>query len=225
MIRSGKKRKTSIVMPAVRVNQTAATTGAVVRNFFMALGISGGNGDFGVGFHQGSAGELLESRQGPDGGGQGGLEGQGQIDLDFTHGGVLAAANGDQVATAGPADRAGDVQKEQAGNREVTGVAPAAIRDQVGQAIGATQGLPVIREAGLGLIRFRSGGALLEAGVSLQGVSPPMSARAEGAKPKSRNTDATRAKARMAKERLERRRRMERGRGGTAAGQDGSCGQ
>lgn len=42
MIRSGKKRKTSIVMPAVRVNQIAATTGAVERNFFMALGISGG---------------------------------------------------------------------------------------------------------------------------------------------------------------------------------------
>ncbi len=42
MIRSGKKRNTSIVMPAVRVNQTAATTGAVVRNFFMGLGYQRG---------------------------------------------------------------------------------------------------------------------------------------------------------------------------------------
>lgn len=213
MIRSGKKRKTSIVMPAVSVNQIAATTGAVERNFFMALGISGGNGDFGVGLHHGSAGELLEGRQGPDGGGEGGFERQGQIDLDLAHGGVLAAADGHQVATAGPADRAGDVQEEQARDREVTGVAPAAVGDQVGQAIGATQGLPVVRESGLGLIRAGSGGALLEAGVSLQGVSPPMSAWAEGAKPKSRKTDASRAKSLLAKGRLERRRRMERGRG------------
>ena len=35
--RSGKKRLNSIKMPAVMVNQTAAKTGAVVRNFFMAF--------------------------------------------------------------------------------------------------------------------------------------------------------------------------------------------
>ena len=35
--RSGKKRLNSIKMPAVMVNQTAAKTGAVVRNFFMAV--------------------------------------------------------------------------------------------------------------------------------------------------------------------------------------------
>ena len=33
--RSGKKRFHSIRIPAVRVNQIAATTGAVVRNFFI----------------------------------------------------------------------------------------------------------------------------------------------------------------------------------------------
>lgn len=33
--RSGKKRLNSIMIPAVMVNQMAAKTGAVVRNFFM----------------------------------------------------------------------------------------------------------------------------------------------------------------------------------------------
>ena len=33
--RSGKKRLNSIMIPAVTVNQMAAKTGAVVRNFFM----------------------------------------------------------------------------------------------------------------------------------------------------------------------------------------------
>ena len=36
--RSGKKRLNSIMIPAVSVNQMAANTGAVVRNFFMAMG-------------------------------------------------------------------------------------------------------------------------------------------------------------------------------------------
>ena len=36
--RSGKKRLNSIMMPAVIVNQIAANTGAVVRNFFMVCG-------------------------------------------------------------------------------------------------------------------------------------------------------------------------------------------
>ena len=40
--RSGKKRFHSIGIPAVAVNQIAATTGAVVRNFFM--GTEGGEG-------------------------------------------------------------------------------------------------------------------------------------------------------------------------------------
>jgi hypothetical protein len=35
--RSGKKRLNSIRMPAVIVNQMAEKTGAVVRNFFMAV--------------------------------------------------------------------------------------------------------------------------------------------------------------------------------------------
>lgn len=35
--RSGKKRLNSIMMPAVRKNQIAAKTGAVVRNFFMMV--------------------------------------------------------------------------------------------------------------------------------------------------------------------------------------------
>ena len=35
--RSGKKRLNSIRMPAVTVNQIAAKTGAVVRNFFIGM--------------------------------------------------------------------------------------------------------------------------------------------------------------------------------------------
>ena len=38
--RSGKNLLNSIMIPAVRVNQMAANTGAVVRNFFMTSGVS-----------------------------------------------------------------------------------------------------------------------------------------------------------------------------------------
>ncbi len=36
-MRSGKNRKISMVSPAVKVNQMAATTGAVLRNFFIGV--------------------------------------------------------------------------------------------------------------------------------------------------------------------------------------------
>ena len=39
--RSGKKRLNSIMIPAVIVNQIAANTGAVVRNFFIGRGEEG----------------------------------------------------------------------------------------------------------------------------------------------------------------------------------------
>jgi len=126
---------------------------------------SGRNRDFVVGFEQLAAGELTEGGQGPGGGGQGALEGQGQIDLDLLHGGVLVAADGAQVVATSPADAAGDVEEGDAGDHEVTGVVPAAVHDQVGQAIGAAHGLAVHRKAGLGLLGFGSGGTLLEAGV------------------------------------------------------------
>ena len=47
------------------VNQMAATTGAVVRNFF--IGSAGGNGHFAVIFQQLSTGELTEGGKGPGG--------------------------------------------------------------------------------------------------------------------------------------------------------------
>ena len=41
---SGKKRLNSIMIPAVMVNQIAAKTGAVVRNFFMVLEVGDAGG-------------------------------------------------------------------------------------------------------------------------------------------------------------------------------------
>ena len=122
------------------------------------------NGDLAVGFGELAGAELLEGGQGPGGGRQGRLQGHRQIDLDLVHGGVLAAGHGLEIAPAGPADAASDVEEGDARNDEVTGVAPATVNDQVGQAIGAAQGLAVHGEAGLGLGRGGSGSALLEAG-------------------------------------------------------------
>jgi len=89
---------------------------------------------------------------------------EGEIDLDLFHGGVLIATDRHQVVATGPADATSDVEEGDAGNDEVTGVAEAAIHDQVGQAISAAGGLAVHREASLGLVGGGSSGALLEAG-------------------------------------------------------------
>ena len=81
------------------------------------------------------------------------------------HGGVLAGGHGLEVGATGPADGAGYVKEGDGGNDEFTGVAPAAVHDQVGQAIGAAECLAVHLEAALGLGRGGGAGPLLKASV------------------------------------------------------------
>ena len=66
--------------------------------------------------------------------------------------------------TAGPADATGHIEEHDSGVNEITGMAPAAINDQVGKAILTTGGLAVHLEASFGLRRGGSGSTLLEAG-------------------------------------------------------------
>ena len=152
------------MIPAVMVNQIAANTGAVVRNFFIGMmGVAGGWQKAVEPLS--AAGELLEGGQGPAGGAQSALERQGHVNLDLVGLGVLALADGHQIGAAGPADRAGDVKEGQTRDREVAGVAPAAVDHKMGQAIRPAEGLAVALESGLGLLGARGGGPRLEAGV------------------------------------------------------------
>lgn len=99
------------------------------------------------------------------------------VDDDLPHGGLLLAADGDEVAPADPADPAGDVEEEHAGGDEFAPVPLVAADDEVGQPVGAAEQaeLPVVLEPALRLLdggldgerRGRVGGVLLEGGGEL----------------------------------------------------------
>ena len=134
-------------------------------------GSAGGNGDLAVGGRELVARELFEGSQGPGGRGDGALQGQGKVDLDLLHVGVFALDRL-QVGATGPADATSDVEEGDARDGEVTGMVPAAIHDQVGQAIGATYSLAIHGKAGFSLGGFGPCGPLLEAGIFAAGGEP-----------------------------------------------------
>ena len=80
------------------------------------------------------------------------------------HVGALATGGLEVLATS-PADATSDVEEHHAGDHEVAGMAPAAVYDQVGQAISAAHRLAVTLKTGLCLGCGSSFGTRLEAGV------------------------------------------------------------
>jgi hypothetical protein len=101
-----------------------------------------------------SVDELAVGRDGPDE--PPGEEAGGELDVDddLPHGGLLLAADGDEVAPADPPDPAGDVEEEQARGDELAPVPLVAADDEVRQAVGAAQQpeLAVVLEPALGLL-------------------------------------------------------------------------
>ncbi|THU51559.1 hypothetical protein C4D60_Mb06t32300 [Musa balbisiana] len=80
--------------------------------------------------------------------------GEGDVDDDLLHGGLLVVPDGDQVAPSDPADPASDVEEEQARGDELAPVPLVAVDDEVGQTVRAAQEaeLAVVLEPALGLL-------------------------------------------------------------------------
>jgi hypothetical protein len=101
-----------------------------------------------------SVDELAVGRDGPDE--PPGEEAGGELDVDddLPHGGLLLAADGDEVAPADPPDPPGDVEEEQARGDELAPVPLVAADDEVRQAVGAAEQaeLAVVLEPPLGLL-------------------------------------------------------------------------
>ena len=121
------------------------------------------NGHLVVVLQQLATGELTKGCQGPSCSCKQTFEGDGEVNLNFVHGGVLATRCF-QVLTTSPADAASHVEKHDAGVDEVSGMTPAAVHDQMGETIVTAGGLAVHLEASFGLRRGGSGSTLLEAG-------------------------------------------------------------
>lgn len=98
--------------------------------------------------------ELSVGSNGPDEAPEHEPRGQGHIDDDFLHGGLLLIPDGDQVAPANPPDPPRDVEEEYPRGDELSPVALVPAHDQVGQPIGAAQQplLPIVVEPPLGLL-------------------------------------------------------------------------